>query len=287
MAHHSDIFGYEVIATLGYGARSTIFAVKDQKNHVFALKRVKKRRPTDQRFIEQAILEHDVASKLDHENLRKSYKLLKGRQMLRTNEVVVLMEMIDGVTLEHYEVEDMVDLCRVFQQTALGLGAMHEAGYVHADIKPNNIIWTEQGNVKIIDFGQSCKIDTIKERIQGTPDYIAPEQVLRRKITAATDVFNLGATIYWVLTRKHVPTLIPKKGDDVAEQRPCPPPHELNPAVPSALSSLVMQCVQIEPPNRPKSMQDLHDRLELAINQISRRNSADVDSIPPQQKATG
>lgn len=290
MAHHNDIFGFEVIATLGYGARSTIFAVKDEKSHVYALKRVKKRNPSDQRFIDQAILEHEICSKLDHPNLRKSYKLLKGRQMLRTNEVVVLMEMVDGVTLEHYDIDDMVDICRIFQQTALGLQAMHDAGYVHADLKPNNILWTDKETVKIIDFGQSCVVDTVKDRIQGTPDYIAPEQVLRRKITAQTDMFNLGATMYWVLTRRHVPTLIPKKGEEIGDERECPAPSEVNPLVPTALSSLIMQCIKTEPRERPKSMTDLRDRLELAIGQIKRKESdaaGQLSSAAPDSKTTG
>jgi len=272
--------GYEVIATLGYGARSTIFAVKDDKNNVYALKRVVRKTPTDERFIEQAILEHEVASKLDHPNLRRSYKLFRNRQLLRTNEVVVVMEMVDGQSLEHYEPETMIDLCRLFQQTCLGLHAMHEAGYVHADIKPNNILFMDDDKVKIIDFGQSCRIDTVKDRIQGTPDYIAPEQVLRRAITPQTDVFNLGATMYWMLTRKHVPTLIPKKGEDLNEQRECPPPVELNPAVPLALSSLVMQCVQVEPRDRPRSMMDLYDRLELAIAQMIRQGNGKSGLMP-------
>ena len=69
---------------------------------------------------------------------------------------------------------------------------------------------------KIIDLGQSCPIGTTKSRIQGTPDYIAPEQVKRRTLGPRTDVFNLGATMYWALTGKNVPTLIPKKIATVA-----------------------------------------------------------------------
>ena len=67
---------------------------------------------------------------------------------------------------------------------------------------------------KVIDLGQSCPIGTVKPRIQGTPDYIAPEQVHRRPITPLTDVYNFGATMYWVLTRQHVPTAL-AKGDSL------------------------------------------------------------------------
>src|SRR6201999_3313842 len=115
-------------------------------------------------------------------------------------EIYVLMEMVDGMTLEQQHSEDIVVLCRLMQQVASGLLAMHKAGFVHADIKPNNILVTDDLHVKIIDFGQSCAVGTVKERIQGTPDYIAPEQVNRKPINQQTDVFNLGATLYWNLT---------------------------------------------------------------------------------------
>ena len=150
---------------------------------------------------------------------------------------------------------------------------MHKAGYVHADIKPNNIMITGDNHVKIIDFGQSCPIGTVKERIQGTPDYIAPEQVQRRSIIPQTDVFNLGATMYWLLTQKHVPTLIPKgnAGISLRTEDACKPPIELNPDVPPALSSLVMDCIHTDAPQRPDNMALVSDRLDIAAKQFKRR----------------
>jgi len=161
----------------------------------------------------------------------------------------------------------------------LGLAEMHDAGYVHADIKPNNIMVTGPRQAKLIDFGQSCPKGTIKDRIQGTPDYIAPEQVLRRAITPATDAFNLGATMYWLLTKRHVPTLIPKttamvgqlKDDNtVLRQDKLPTPAELNDQVPPALSNLVMDCVQADPKNRPPTMRGIAERFEIVGTQILR-----------------
>ncbi len=272
MAKGTQIHGFDVIETLGHGARSTIYAVRAKDGQVFALKHVIKREDADQRFLDQAQTEHDVAHQLDHPILRKSLRLIRGRRLIRTNEIVVLMEMVDGHTLEQANLSDTTQISRLCQQVALGLGAMHEAGFIHADIKPNNILVTDDGHAKIIDFGQSCSAGTVKERIQGTPDYIAPEQVLRREMTAQTDVFNLGATMYWLLTNKHVPTLFPKgepglsfKTDDA-----CAPPRDLNPQVPPALSSLVMKCIQTDPTDRPESMARIHDWLDIAISQIRR-----------------
>lgn len=273
MAEFSEIAGYEVLATLGVGARSTIYAVKDGKSEVFALKRVVKSSPSDERFMAQAILEHEVAQKFDHPTLRKSIKLIRQRNFIRTSEVLVLMEMVDGYTLEKHQPATLGELCSICQDVAQGLGVMHKAGYVHADIKPNNIMITGDNHVKIIDFGQSCPIGTVKERIQGTPDYIAPEQVQRRSIIPQTDVFNLGATMYWLLTRKHVPTLIPKGGAGISlrTEETCPPPIELNPDVPPALSSLVMDCIHTDAPQRPETMALVADRLEISAKQYERR----------------
>lgn len=270
MALATDIMGYDVIGTLGYGARSTIFAVKDKQNSLYALKRVVKNSAADQRFLDQAIHEHEVCEKFNHPSLRKSYKLIRQRKLIRTTEVVTLMEMVDGLTLEQLRPKRMLDICRIFQDTAIALGVMHRNGWVHADIKPSNILITGKDMVKIIDFGQSCRIGTRKERIQGTPDYIAPEQVERKEITPKTDVFNLGATMYWLLTGQHVPTMIPKGKPQIALKKAddCVPPRELNKSVPPALSGLVMQCVETDPFDRPTSMTQVYERLELSITQM-------------------
>jgi eukaryotic-like serine/threonine-protein kinase len=269
----TEIMGYEVMGTLGYGARSTIFAVRDKDNHVFALKQVVKQTAEDERFLEQAILEHEVASQLDHPSLRKSYKLIRQRgALMRTHEVVVLIEMVDGITFEQFKARGMLQLVRLWRQVARGLAAMHRAGYVHADIKPNNLLVTGHDTVKVIDFGQSCRAGTVKERIQGTVDYIAPEQVTRREITPATDVFNHGATMYWLLTDRYVPTMMrqPAVGQR-ADSNGFLPPREINSQVPPALSTLVMHCVESKPEDRPASMELVRERLELAIGQLTRQ----------------
>ena len=277
MAEFHQIAGYDVIASLGEGAHSTIYHVRDKRGQPLILKRVVKNSANEQRFLDQALAEHDVAQNIDHPRVRKSFKVIKQREFIRVSEVLVLMEMVDGYTLEQRRPTGLKEVCRIFYEAAEGLKAMHQAGYVHADIKPNNIMVVKGNGVKLIDFGQSCKSGTIKERIQGTPDYIAPEQVKREAITEQTDVFNLGATFYWLLTGKHVPTLIPKKQAGVQlkteEHRSCPAPIELNPEIPPALSSLVMDCVQRKPADRPDSMDAVIDRLEIAASQIRRQDA--------------
>ncbi|QDU34715.1 Serine/threonine-protein kinase PrkC [Poriferisphaera corsica] len=284
MAEFHEILGFEVIATLGHGARSTIYAVRDKKSRqVYALKRVVRSGPSDQRFIDQAVSEHEVAARFDHPILRKSLKLYRQRSFLRTSEVYVLMEMVDGLTLEQYQSSGIIELVHICKHVATGLGVMHQQNIVHADMKPNNVMVTTSGQVKVIDFGQSCPNGAVKERIQGTPDYIAPEQVMRRNITPQTDVFNLGATMYWMLTKRHVPTMIPKgkAGVDIRTDEQCVPPSELNPDIPPALSSLIMDCVEQHPKDRPSTMQQLVDRIDIATAQIMRRGNPEAAKSEP------
>ncbi|MBC7771222.1 MAG: serine/threonine protein kinase [Pyrinomonadaceae bacterium] len=258
------------MAELGRGAASIIYLVQDAKSkHVWALKHVTKETPKDQRFLDQAEAEYEVASKLDHPRIRKISKLIKKKQnLLSVSDLWLVMEVVDGASLEREPPTTFEDAAGIFEQVARGMAYMHSQGYVHADMKPNNIIVNDQGECKIIDLGQSCKIGTVKERIQGTPDYIAPEQVHRRAINERTDIYNLGATMYWVLTRNFVPTalargdsLVGSKDDHMLEKPKRLTEH--NSRVPELFDRLVMQCVEIDSNNRPKNMLEVADRLNF------------------------
>jgi eukaryotic-like serine/threonine-protein kinase len=171
-----------------------------------------------------------------------------------------------------------VEVIDTFIQAAEGLKAMNQMGIVHCDIKPNNILRDRHGRVKVIDFGQSCKVGTVKERIQGTPDFIAPEQVNRRPVTIQTDVYNLGATLYWAVTGRHIPTLytVNKKGENsFLLDTAIPAPGELNPKVPLAVSNLVLECVSTNPAKRPVDMDAVIHRLELGRHVLNKQNNPD------------
>ncbi|TVQ33115.1 MAG: serine/threonine protein kinase [Phycisphaeraceae bacterium] len=268
------IAGFNVLAELGRGAASVIYLVQDPKSkQVWALKHVLRHTPKDQRFLDQTEREYEVSSKLDSDIVRKVHKLIKIRKMMSVREMCLLMEYIDGVSIELRPPKTFVSAVDIFRRVAMGLAHMHAQGYVHADMKPNNIVVTESGDVKVIDLGQSCPIGDVKERIQGTPDYIAPEQVHRRAITPRTDIYNLGASIYWVLTGRHIPTALPKGDslvsslDDEFIEKP-DPIHEINPRIPKRLCDLVMHCVEVNPENRPENMQHVIDRLDLIYAQL-------------------
>jgi len=265
-----DVGGFSIIKRIGTGARSTIYMATDgQDNTNVALKRVIFERPEDSRIFEQVQTEYKVGRRIDHPYVRKCYKLKKIRSIFKVRELLLSMELFDGKNLEDSPTLSLLDVLLVFRMVAGGLHAMHQQGFVHCDIKPNNILMGESGSIKIIDLGQSCKIGTIKPRIQGTPDYIAPEQVRRKALGPKTDIFNLGATMYWALTGKHVPTLIPKKnslGLPIPQTRRAP--HELRKQLPLELSNLVMDCIKDDPSERPCNMMTVISRLDLMVHSI-------------------
>jgi serine/threonine-protein kinase len=296
MAETRKLLQYDVLERLGEGARSTIYAVRDPlTGRKFAMKHVLRKDDKDVRFIEQMQAEYDVSKNFNHPVLRKSFELKINRPLMgflgmgKPSEAFLLMELVEGKPVDQDMPRHLVDMVDLFIQVAEGLKHMHQMGYVHCDIKPINIMRTEAGQIKIIDFGQSCKSGTIKERIQGTPDYIAPEQVARRPVTPQTDVFNLGASLYWALTAKPIPTLytINKKGSNsLLSHDLMETPQQLNPKVPTALSKLIMECIATTPSKRPEAMEDVIRRLELVKHVLLREqgllSSASAEALSPE-----
>ncbi len=265
-----DVGGFTILKRIGTGARSTIYLATDKQNGSnVALKRVIFEKPEDARVFEQVETEYKVARRIDHPYVRKCHKLRKIRNMLKVKELLLSMEYFDGQSLEDSPNLSLIDVLLVFRMVANGLNAMHQHGLVHCDIKPNNILLSKAGSIRIIDLGQGCRIGTTKQRIQGTPDYIAPEQVQRKPLGPKTDIFNLGATMYWAITGHNVPTLIPKKdkyGLPIPQHRKTP--HEVRKQVPLGVSKLVMECVENESSQRPRDMMAVISRLDLLIHSL-------------------
>jgi serine/threonine-protein kinase len=280
----TQIGGYEVCAELGRGAGSTLYKVRHpQTRRELALKHVQPQTDRDQRFVDQLVAEHAVASRLGHPGLRRAIELRVHRSLLRrkATEAWLVLDLVQGHSLQDGArgAASAMGAIGVFVRVADAMSALHAAGYVHCDLKPNNILVgrgdrTAGGDaVTVIDFGQACPIGTKKPRVQGTPDYIAPEQVRCEPVTPATDVYNLGATMYWCLTGRNFPTLFTlKRGDNsfLLDQR-IPTPAEADPTVPPQLSALVMECVRSKPAKRPQSMRDVVLRLEIARHVLSKR----------------
>lgn len=280
-----EVPGYQVMEFLGSGARSTIWRLRDrQSGSSYALKRVIKRGAKDAKFLEQAINEYEVGRDLDHDCIRRIYKLRRVKKWLSLREIHLLMEYCEGHTIQQRRPEDVREAVRVFIQVAKALAYMNARGYVHADMKPNNIMVADGEIVKIIDLGQSCPLGAVKQRIQGTPDFIAPEQVNRNPLDARTDVFNFGASLYWTLTGQAIPTAMPKRGEvTLKNEMKVVPPRKLNPRITPAIEKLIIDCIEFSPTRRPESMKEVASRVDLIVRSLenNKRPTATEPESPP------
>jgi len=279
------LYGYEVIDVLGEGAGSLIYAAADPiSGQLYALKHVVVKTEKDQRFVDQLTNEFEVGSKVKHPMIRKCIDMKVTKPLLRkATDAALIMELFEGTSCEQRPPSSIDQILDIFIKTADALMAMHSQGYVHCDLKPNNILVATDGRVKLIDLGQTCPIGSVKERIQGTPDFIAPEQVRREPVTPQTDVYNLGATFYFMLAGKKLPTLFTiKKSEnsflvaDVVES-----PADVNPKVPQNLSNLVMECVRPHASRRPADMNEVHRRLEVIQHMYHNPIIANSDTALP------
>ena len=264
-----ELFGYEVVDRIGEGAASTIYAVTDRKTHqLYALKHVLRKTEKDIRYVEQVENEYNVSKAFRHPGLRRSFDFKTARKGLfgPVAEAALVMEFVHGFPINESPPGDVASVVDCFIQTANALQSIHMLKLVHCDLKPNNIMREPvSGKVKVIDFGQACPIGTEKPRVQGTPDFIAPEQVRLKPVGVQTDVYNFGATLYWALTGQRIPTLytIEKADRHVLKEQQYPPPMVVNPSVPEQVSRLVMNCVRYRPYERPADMQEVLDVLEV------------------------
>ncbi|HUU60245.1 MAG TPA: serine/threonine-protein kinase [Phycisphaerae bacterium] len=277
-----EVPGHQVVQFLGSGARSTIWQIRDRETGgLLALKRVVKRGSRDGRFLEQALNEYEVSRHFDHPVVRRIHRARRIKRWLALREIQLFMEFCGGATIQEDRPRSVGEILRIFVHVAEALAHINAKGFVHADMKPNNIIVSPDGRVKIIDLGQSCPLGTVKQRIQGTPDFIAPEQVRRLPLDARTDVFNFGAALYWTLTGRAIPTVLPKKSPaGIGKRETTLPPEQLNDQVPPSLSKLVLDCVESSPPRRPKSMNDVLARLNLIAHTLNRQEPPPQDSPP-------
>lgn len=267
-----ELFGYKVVAFLGEGARSKLYAVKDRgSGDTYALKHViydERMGDKDDRFLKQVVNEYSTLKEVEHPAIRRVIALKRLTPLFQVTEVALVLELIDSATIEEEPPKNLKQYLQIFADVADGLAHIHERGFVHGDMKLGNIMLpTPEPNAhcaKIIDLGQSCKAGTVKERTQGSPGYMAPEQAAREPITQWTDLYNFGATMYRALVHDYPETvLVPgEKKPRRPEQVPATmPPADRVPGLDSDLSDLVMDCLQLQATRRPKSMRAVADQL--------------------------
>jgi serine/threonine protein kinase len=269
----SSIGKYQVLGTLGKGAHSTILHIRrNEDSREYALKLVTIDGKEETKFLEQAKHEFMIAQKLHHPNLIKIYALeLKRNWLFTVNKVEMLIEYVNGKTLDAVAVPHD-QFAFIFGQIASGLTHMHYRGIFHADMKPNNVLYGKRGEVKIIDYGLAWIKGEAKDRIQGTPEYIAPETAKKRIINERTDIYNFGATMYRITTMRFPPCAMAT--DDVIRvtsktfKQMLTPVEELNKGVPKRLCALIHRCLAYEPEQRPERMRLVLDELKIIADEM-------------------
>ena len=267
--------GYRMCGALGTGGGSVIYAIDEIKTGKrFALKYVEALSARHRRFFEQVTAEHNLAKNVKHPVLRKTFKL-ERRGLLTTHAMLLYMDFVDGRPLTALQHSDASRALLALAKAAEGLRAIHRMGYVHADLNPKNVLVGKKGEVRLIDYGQACKIGTAKKRVQGTIDYISPEQLVKAPLDARTDVFSLGACMYWAVTHKTIgPPSVQAKGGRRIGSRDFPPPMEVNPLVAEGLNTIIMGCLEEVSSDRPSSIDEILQELHQEVRELLQAEAA-------------
>jgi serine/threonine protein kinase len=267
------IGNFQILGTLGKGANSTILHVRcSNDSKQYALKVVPIESKENFKFLEQAQHEFKVAQMLDHKNLIKIYALETPRDWLfRVKKVHLLIEYVNGQTLDKMKRLSIPRLVQIFEKVTSGMVHMHRRGVFHADLKPLNIMLSKTGDVKVIDYGLAWIRGEPKGRVQGTPEYMAPEQARGGMVNESTDIYNLGATMYRLVTWRLPPPAVSTDGmpmDAKTFKNLFKPVQESTGQAPPELCDLIHQCLEFHPNKRPERMSEIQGTLDRLVDQV-------------------
>jgi eukaryotic-like serine/threonine-protein kinase len=281
----TNIGKFQVLGKLGAGAHSSILHIRRaEDSKAYALKVVPIEGPAHHKFLEQAEHEYRVAQMLEHPNLIKVYCIEKQRNWLfKVRKVQLLIEFVNGKTIDQTARLTLPRMVQLLAKVANGLVHMHRRGVFHADLKPNNIMLSKTGDVKVIDYGLAWIKGEAKGRVQGTPEYMAPEQSRKSIANEKTDIYNFGATMYRLITWKLPPSTLPKPGSPkmTAElfENLLRPVKELTPQAPEELCTLIHRCLAFNHHKRPDRMTDVLDKLDALTDMLVRRPEDRLEAL--------
>lgn len=260
---------YEIIDKVGSGGMADVYKARDQRlNRFVAIKVLKPEYSSDKSFVNKFRAEAQSAAGLSHPNIVNVYDVGDDSGLH-----YIVMELVEGITLKRFierkgklEVKEAVG---IGIQIAQGMEAAHDNRIIHRDIKPQNIIISRDGKVKVTDFGiaKATNSNTITSNAMGSVHYLSPEQARGGYSDEKSDIYSLGVTLYEMLSGK-----VPFAGDNTVSvallhiQGEAMPLRELDPEIPVSIDKIVQKCMQKRPERRYHSASELIADLKRAIS---------------------
>ena len=259
---------YEVLSKIGAGGMADVYKGRDTKlNRYVAIKVLKKEFREDEDFVRKFRSEAQSAAGLMNPNIVNVYDVGEDRGLY-----YMVMELVEGITLKEYiERKGRLshkEVISIAIQMCTGIGAAHAAGIIHRDIKPQNVIISKDGKVKVTDFGiaKSVTSNTISSNAMGSVHYTSPEQARGGFSDAKSDIYSIGITLFEMVTGE-----VPFDGDSTVSvaikhlQEEITPPSELVPDIPYSLEQIILKCTQKNAERRYKSTDDLIRDLKRSL----------------------
>jgi serine/threonine protein kinase len=264
------IAGYSVIKKVGEGNRGVVYQAKDPLGQPVALKVLKPKCSEDPNLVREFLDEALATDRIDHESV---VKVIGGGEDAGRHHL--LMEFVDGPALDQVLATrgklSWRMATKIIIKVAEGLGAAHESGLIHRDVKPGNILLMRDGRPKLIDFGIVKDIGTLKGflvngRRVGTAAYASPEQCLGKRLAEGTDMYSLGATFYHMVCGR--PPFEGKSTTEVMKKhvkaRPVPPAN-LVPGLPRTVSKAIEKMLAKSQAGRFPTMERLAHDLRMIL----------------------
>jgi hypothetical protein len=249
---------YEVLGEIGGGGMAVVYEAVDRASgRRVALKRPRSDGSSEhqKRSHELFALEFHTLSQLSHPRIVQVYDY-----GLDERGPYYSMELLDGGDLHSSLPVDWKRVCKIASAVCSALSLLHSRRIVHRDVSPRNIRCTSDGLAKLIDFGAMTHMGASKELV-GTPVYCAPEILNMRALDARTDLYALGASLYYALTERHAYPVRDFASLPNAWRFGFPRPSELQPGVPEGLDALILDLLQLEPDARPSNAAEVMARL--------------------------
>ncbi len=261
---------FVILKLLGAGGMGQVYQAQDTKlKRVVAIKRMAPRLQQDEHDRRRFLREAQQASALNHPNIASIYDVIEEQ-----GEILLIMEYVEGTPLRAklraHQDFSADEFFKVAIQGVEGLNAAHEKGILHGDIKPENIMLTPEGRVKVLDFGVARRfslgnaneatltVATLSGAMEGTPAYMAPEVLMQKPYDGRADLFSMGLVCYEMLGGKQPFETDSMAGTLASVLHTEPPPIEqINPKVSSSVSAVVQTMLAKDPAQRYSTARDV------------------------------